>query len=262
MKNLTKKSTIVRAAVEAKVKKANLELADITEKGFPFELKDVVLTVRENEAGVKIMSGVNDIVCVVEWPQRFDAAGEQDCVKRISHEINEAVKGVRLATEERGDLPETVSEIEADGRTEDKAVAALKAAGMSDKEISSIIPVADAARGDDVYKAAEAAVRKANIGLGLYTVASTRRLKEARMRIRRFPGGFVVSAGGKPILATRWPKNERVISKMTDYVVEEIVATSESRKAYFMRQQALAAESERLAEKSAEIEEALAVASL
>lgn len=260
MKNLTKKNTIVRAAVEAKVKKANLELAEITEQNFPFELKDVVLTVRENEAGIKVMSGSSDIVCVAEWPKRYDAEAEREVVKTINHEINETVKGIRIATEERESLPNTVREIESAGETSAKAIAAMKAAGMSDSEIGNIVPMADMTRGQNVYKAAEAAVRKANSGLAFDTIGSTRRYGEARMRIRRFPGGFVISAGGKPILATRWPKDDRVIAGMEAFVVEEIAAVAESRRAYFRHQQELASKSEMLAEKSEEMSHALAIA--
>ena len=258
-RNKKMKNKIVASAIEEKVARANEELEELTKGGFPFSFEDVKLSLETSPAGLVIRSG-SDLVSVCRWPKRFDTSSEKACIADLQGEINEAVRQISQAVENRGGLVKAEDDLQAENAEESKALEILLNGGISREDAEKLLSISAPACADGCFEAAEKAVKAANRMLTMVIIGSGRSYAKERMTLRRYKGGFSLRAGGKTIMVTRWPKDQRRIDSMVRYVTETISACAESRCGYFRRQRDLRDMEDRLSEMSEKVSEAEKIA--
>lgn len=219
----------VTGSVEQIIGEANARLSEIVSGGFPYTMDDVKFSLSFDSAGLYVHSGNTPVISVAR-------AGDPDgVIREIRSAVWETVDLTRSAVERRRGLKSEADALASHGEEVEKAVAALKAAGLSaDLLRASAVPeeVAEAA-----FSAADEAVKEANKGLSLYfldAVAALGGRDAVKLRIRRYAGGFVVEAGGKPCLVSRFPKtgSNKTVERMIAFIKADIAALGESRRRY------------------------------
>lgn len=211
------------------VNDANATLEEIVKGGFPYTIEEVRMSISSDSAGIYVHSGNTPVISVAR------AGDPEGVVREIRSAVLETVDITRAAVERRGKMKEEADNLASCGEEVEKAIAALRAAGISTDLLKvSAIPAEIA---DDVFKAAEAAVRDANKGISLNFGSAVTALggREAvKLRVTRHPGGLVVEAGGKPCLVTRFPKtaNAAAAQRTVEFIKADIAALGESRRRY------------------------------
>lgn len=255
MKKMTRKNEVILTAVTAKVGEANKELAAITAGGFPFEYGEVRFSTEADEGGIYVYSGL-DCICTIEWPKRFDRDAEASVVKAIQHAVNEEVRAIRNSTENRGRTREDAEKLVEEGRDTEAAEKALRDAGVDPAKF--LEPDAGREVKDMVFNAAKDAVKEANKGLAFFVLGTRRKYGSERMTIRRLTAGFVISAAGKPVIVTHWPKAGAKPDGMIRHIVADIASCSENRRSYFAHVAEMEREAERIRTEGRIAEKALA----
>lgn len=208
---------------------ANATLEDIVKGGFPYTIDEVRMSVSSDSAGIYVHSGNTPVISVAR------AGDPEGVVREIRSAVLETVDITRSAVERRGKMKEEADDLASCGVEVEKAMAALRAAGISTDLLKvSAIPAEIA---EEVFEAAEAAVREANRGMSLNFGSAVSALggREAvKLRVNRHPGGFVVEADGKPCLVSRFPKtlNGEAVKRTVEFVKVSIAALGESRRRY------------------------------
>lgn len=229
---------------------ANDKLKKMTEGNFPFSFGEVVMTADADSAGIYIRSGLTPVVAVAR-------AGNPDSVIReIKAKVWEEVDCTRTAIERRSSLNEEVAVLAEESVKQEKAKAVLEAAGLSTDMLNGGVNVEAA---DSVLSAARKAVRKANTGLLLNfgpVCDIFGGVAQMKLYIKSFVGGFVVVAGDKPCMITRYPKigNAKGIERMIRFVETDIEALSASRRNYFSYLREKMDQEERLRELSSRMD--------
>lgn len=221
--------TGVMAEADRIVDDANATLEDIVKGGFPYTIDEVRMSIYSDSAGIYVHSGNTPVISVAR-------AGDPDgVVREIRSAVLETVDITRAAVERRGKMKEEADDLASCGEEVEKAMAALRAAGISTDLLKvSAIPAEIA---EAVFGAAEAAVREANKGISLNfgsAVAALGGREAVKLRVNRHPGGLVVEAGGKPCLVSRFPKTSNVeaVQRTVEFIRSDIAALGESRRRY------------------------------
>lgn len=221
--------------IENMLRSANEELAGIVKGGYPFEFKDVVMSVESDSAGIYVHSGETSVSAVAR------AGDPAVAVHRIFDDVRHFVDATRAAVERRGSLKDEAERLKSESESITQAKEVMLAKGLSlDLLVGNVNEEAAAA----VVKAAEEAVREANkrpyIGVAKYS--------RWRLRVKGFTGGLVIFAGKDPCLVTRYPKivNAGTIERMVTFIRTDVQAIDMDRRAYYARVQSTALREERL----------------
>ena len=209
---------------------ANDKLQKMTEGKFPFTFEEVVMTADTDSAGIYIRSGATPVVAAARGKD------PEYAIKKIKDAVWHEVDLTRAAIEMRSSLKEEAATLKADSDKQSKAKAALEAAGLPTDMLNGGVNAEAAAA---VVAAAKKAVKHDNhrlrLRFGEDLCAIFGGKENMKLKIVGFAGGFVVTAGGKPCMITRYPKitNAKAIERMIKFVESDIQALSESRMEYF-----------------------------
>lgn len=218
----------VMKKIEGIVVKANERMAEITNGGFPYTLDEVKITVKSDSAGIYVRSGTTPVVAVAR------AGNPEGVVRDIKKEIWRCVDATRDAVAARVSEKDKADKLIAESEQKEKAVEALKAAGLDVSLLGGVdVDVVKAIR-----SAADKAVRKANLGLGLMygsVVDALGGLDAVRMRVKATCDGIIVSADKKPCLVSRYPKvcNAQTLEHTVKFITDDIAALNANRRRYF-----------------------------
>lgn len=233
--------TICRSSVKA----ANEKLRDMTAGGFPYSYEEVKISVQIDSAGIYVHSGKTPVCSIPR-------AGDQNaCIQEISDRIFDTVDSTRSAIERRSRILKEAEDLKDEDRKTRAAISALEAAGCD----TSILGIADCSGVKEVTLAARKAVNAANkaplVGVADYS-------SEWRMSVCSYSSGIVVKVGDKPCLVTRFPKTHspKTIERMKSFLMNDISAISDSRRAYFEKVSLEMAREERLHEISRKLDAA------
>lgn len=206
-------------SLETDTEAANAELRQITHGGFPFSFEEVEIKVESDRAGLYVYSGGMLVAALAKGPSAY---------ARVAEEIRDVVDATRVATERRGNCHAEAERLRAEAEFHEKRISALTAAGL---------PADDLVRIDqDMMESVKHTVRKAvfEANKGLDFIAAKGYTK-AKLRVKTYSLGLVISAGGKECLVTRFPRvlNNKGLEKMLAYIRADIAALADSRKRYF-----------------------------
>ena len=220
--------------VDEMVRVANAKLAEVVKDGFPYTMEEVKIEATIEDLVVYVHSG-NTPVCaeIARW-------GAFEAFERTRNAVWQVLMDTRAAVERRKGLRKEAEELAAEEAKMAAAIEALKSANVN----PDVLGLVNSDMAKAVVSEVRKAVHEANRGLYLnYGEAATvlgGKVSDARMIVRGFLGGIVVSAGGKPCLVTRFPKSWNIgtLNKMTDFLKSDIAALGESRKKYMAKIQA------------------------
>ena len=219
----------VMGTVQAILGLANAKLEKLTEGKFPFSFEEVVMSADADSAGIYIKSGLTPVVAVAR-------AGSPDgVIAEIKARVWEVLERTRTAIERRAALKDEADQLESESAAQAKARAALEAAGLPSDMVNGGVNQEAA---EAVLAAARKAVHKANVGLRLMfgSVADLfGGVDNMKLRVKGLAGGFVVTAGGKPCMITRFPKiaNNKGVERMIRFIEGDVEALNASRRNYF-----------------------------
>jgi len=211
---------------------ANNKLKGIVGGGFPFTMEEVELSYVIDGTGVYVHSGKTPIIAeLCGWDVSKIYAD-------IRSAVFEVVDATRTAVERRKWLKAEADELASESAKLDAAKAALTAAGL---DLSSL-GLAEDAMAKAIVATARSAAHVANRGLYLNYDGACEAIggrAAARLVVRGFAGGIVVSSGGKPCLVTRFPKkaNNRTLEGMLAFIKADVETLGESRRKYLARVQ-------------------------
>ena len=222
------KANEIMNKVNNAINKANEELKAIVAEGFPFSFEEVELTAEMDSAGIYVHSGKTPVCAVARM-------GDPLLVLReVEDDIARVVDNTRTAVERRGKLKSEHDELV----SADKVVKVAKAALEAQNLPVDILDVGVEAKA--IVAAARKAVKAANRGLYLFysrAVEAMGGLKSARLAVKGYAGGIVITAGGKACLITRFPKSgsAKTMERMLQFIAADVATLGESRMAYMAK---------------------------
>ena len=229
------------------IEAANAKMADIVSGGFPFTFDEVKLTAEADSAGIYVRSGNTPVCAVVRAGNPDSAIGE------IKDAVWSVVDATRTAVERRQSIKADADALADEAAQKEKAIEALKSAGLSTDMLGGV----DTAAAEAIVDAAKKAVRNANKGLFM-AIGNLMPLNEAKMTVKGHSNGVVILAGGKPCLVTRFPKdlNNKGVERTLKFIAADVAALNDSRRRYFERVRRDADRAERLRACAAELDRA------